>query len=98
MKKVLLSTLLSSILLIANSEFSTTYTYKDYDNSKTKIDGKTIDYRFIHKFANSELTINYEDSATKRENKVTHKNIDTLEIEKISAKYLWAPLKISQYS
>ena len=89
MKKILLSTLLSSILLIANSEFSTTYTYKDYDNSKTKIDGKTIDYRFIHKFTNSELTINYEDSATKRENKVTHKNIDTLEIEKISAKYLY---------
>jgi hypothetical protein len=89
LKKVLLSTILSSALLIANSEFSTTYTYKDYDNSKTKIDGKTIDYRFAHKFSNSELTINYEDSATKRENKVTHKNIDTLEIEKISAKYLY---------
>lgn len=71
MKKVLLSTLISGGLLIANSEFSTTYTYKDYDNSKTKIDGKTFDYRFVHKFTNSELTINYEDSATKRENKVT---------------------------
>ena len=45
MKKYFYNSILSSCLL-ANSEISTNYTYKDYDNSKTKTNGKTLDYRF----------------------------------------------------
>ncbi len=87
MKKILLPFVLLTASLIAKSEFSTVYTHKDYHNSKTKTDGKTIDYRFIHDFTNSEITINYEDSETKRENKLTNQKIQSLEIEKISTKY-----------
>ena len=89
MKKVLVTTALLSSYLLANSEISTYYTYKDYDNSKTKTEGKTLDYRFLHNFQNSELTINYEDSLTKRENELTKIKMTSLEIEKLSMKYLY---------
>lgn len=89
MKKVLVTTTLLSSYLLANSEISTYYTYKDYDNSKTKTEGKTLDYRFLHNFQNSELTINYEDSLTKRENELTKIKMTSLEIEKLSMKYLY---------
>lgn len=89
MKKVLVTTTLLSSYLLANSEISTYYTYKDYDNSKTKTEGKTLDYRFLYNFHNSELTINYEDSLTKRENELTKIKMTSLEIEKLSMKYLY---------
>lgn len=89
MKKILVTTALLSSYLLANSEISTYYTYKDYDNSKTKTEGKTLDYRFLHNFQNSELTINYEDSLTKRENELTKIKMTSLEIEKLSMKYLY---------
>lgn len=84
-----MTTALLSSYLLANSEISTYYTYKDYDNSKTKTEGKTLDYRFLHNFQNSELTINYEDSLTKRENELTKIKMTSLEIEKLSMKYLY---------
>lgn len=89
MKKILVTTALLSSYLLANSEISSYYTYKDYDNSKTKTEGKTLDYRFLHNFQNSELTINYEDSLTKRENELTKIKMTSLEIEKLSMKYLY---------
>lgn len=89
MKKILVTTALLSSYLLANSEISTYYTYKDYDNSKTKTEGKTLDYRLLHNFQNSELTINYEDSLTKRENELTKIKMTSLEIEKLSMKYLY---------
>lgn len=89
MKKILVTIALLSSYLLANSEISTYYTYKDYDNSKTKTEGKTLDYRFLHNFQNSELTINYEDSLTKRENELTKIKMTSLEIEKLSMKYLY---------
>lgn len=88
-EKILVTTALLSSYLLANSEISTYYTYKDYDNSKTKTEGKTLDYRFLHNFQNSELTINYEDSLTKRENELTKIKMTSLEIEKLSMKYLY---------
>lgn len=89
MKKSIVTTILLSSYLLANSEISAYYTYKDYDNSKTKTQGKTLDYRFLHNFKNSQLTINYEDSLTKRENELTKMRITSLEIEKLSTKYLY---------
>lgn len=88
-KKSIFTTIFLSSYLLANSEISTYYTYKDYDNSKTKTEGKTLDYRFLHNFKNSQLTINYEDSLTKRENELTKIKMTSLEIEKLSTKYLY---------
>ena len=89
MKKILLTSAFLTSCLLANSEISTNYTYKDYDNSKTKTNGKTIDYRFLHNFESSQIVINYEDSLTKRENEITKAKLTSLEVEKLSMKYLY---------
>ena len=44
MKRIFLTSAFLSSCLLANSEISTNYTYKDYENSKTKTQGKTLDY------------------------------------------------------
>jgi hypothetical protein len=89
MKRIFLTSAFLSSCLLANSEISTNYTYKDYDNSKTKTQGKTLDYRFLHNFENSQITVNYEDSLTKRENEITKAKLTSLEVEKLSMKYLY---------
>ena len=89
MKKILLTSAFLTSYLLANSEISTNYTYKDYENSKTKTQGKTLDYRFLHNFENSQIVINYEDSLTKRENEITKAKMTSLEVEKLSTKYLY---------
>lgn len=89
MKKIILTTAFLTSCLIANSEISTNYTYKDYINSKTKTKGKTFDYRFLHNFENSQITINFEDSLTKRENEITKAKLTSLEVEKLSFKYFY---------
>ena len=89
MKRIFLISAFLSSCLLANSEISTNYTYKDYENSKTKTQGKTLDYRFLHNFENSQITVNYEDSLTKRENEITKAKLTSLEIEKLSMKYLY---------
>ena len=86
MKKKLLLTIILSTLALANPKISTSYSYKDYDNSKTKIDGKSFDYNVKFKIENLDFEINYEDSATKRKNKITNSFIDTLNVEKLSIK------------
>ena len=89
MKKILFTGALLTSCLLANSEISTSYTYKDYENSKTKTQGKTLDYRLLHNFENSQIAVNYEDSLTKRENEVTKAKLISLEVEKLSMKYLY---------
>ena len=89
MKKIFFTSAFFTSCLLANSEISTNYTYKDYDNSKTKTNGKTIDYRFLHNFESSQIVINYEDSLTKRENEITKAKLTSLEVEKLSMKYLY---------
>lgn len=89
MKKIILITAFLTSCLFASSEISTNYTYKDYINSKTKTKGKTFDYRFLHNFENSQITINFEDSLTKRENEITKVKLTSLEVEKLSLKYLY---------
>ena len=39
MKRIFFTTAFLASSLLANSEISTNYTYKDYDNSKTKTNG-----------------------------------------------------------
>ena len=89
MKRILFIGALLTSCLLANSEISTSYTYKDYENSKTKTQGKTLDYRLLHNFENSQIAVNYEDSLTKRENEVTKAKLISLEVEKLSMKYLY---------
>ena len=89
MKKIFFTSAFLTSCLLANSEISTNYTYKDYDNSKTKTNGKTIDYRFLHNFESSQIVINYEVSLTKRENEITKAKLTSLEVEKLSMKYLY---------
>ena len=89
MKKILFTGALLTSCLLANSEISTSYTYKDYENSKTKTQGKTLDYRLLHNFENSQIAVNYEDSLTKTENEVTKAKLISLEVEKLSMKYLY---------
>jgi hypothetical protein len=89
MKRIFFTSAFLASYLLANSEISTNYTYKDYDNSKTKTYGKTLDYRFLHNFENSQIIINYEDSLTKRENEITKVKLTSLEVEKLSIKHLY---------
>ena len=89
MKKIFFTSAFLTSCLLANSEISTNYTYKDYENSKTKTQGKTLDYRFLHNFESSQIVINYEDSLTKRENEITKAKLTSLEVEKLSMKYLY---------
>ncbi|RXJ84721.1 hypothetical protein [Arcobacter cloacae] len=89
MKKIILTTAFLTSCLFANSEIYTNYIYKDYTNSKTKTKGKTFDYRFLHNFENSQITINFEDSLTKRENEITKVKLTSIEVEKLSFKYLY---------
>jgi hypothetical protein len=89
MNKIFFTSVLLTSCLLANSEISTSYIYKDYDNSKTKTEGKTQNYRFLHNFKNHQIVINYEDSLTKRENEISKVKITSLEVEKLSIKYLY---------
>ncbi len=83
MKKRLLGVLLfGSGFLFAQTDIGLGYGYTDYDNSKTKIDGKTYDAEMRHRFDESLFTFHYENSSADRIG-----TNPTLEIDKISLLY-----------
>lgn len=90
MKKSLWIVLFFATSSFSNTQISTQYSYKDYDNSKTKINGKTIDYNIKHKIDDFNLEINYEDSSTKRKNFITNQSLEKLNVEKLGSKLTYS--------
>jgi hypothetical protein len=87
LKKLLLSSLVCTGILTANSDIYLEAGKKDYSNSKTKIDGTTYTVGTTHSYENSTIQLNYSQDSVNRENPITHKPIDTLHVQKYNLNY-----------
>lgn len=82
MKIKLLSVLCGVSLLYGDSEISLTSGKKDYKNSKTKIDGETLNLNYSYKIEDSKITLGY------LKDDVDRKGVNpSLHIKKYNAKY-----------
>ena len=86
LKIKLLSLLCGVSLLYGNSEVSITGGKKDYDNSRTKKDGKTFNLNVSHKYKNGKVSLGYLKDDVQREHPQTKADID-LHIKKYNGKY-----------
>lgn len=59
MYKTMIGIITSGILLNANTSIDISQGKKDYTNSKTKIDGKTLNLNISHKYKNSNISLGY---------------------------------------
>jgi hypothetical protein len=87
LKKLLLSSLVCTGILTANSDIYLEAGKKDYSNSKTKIDGTVYTVGTTHNYENSTIQLNYQTDSVDREHPVTHKSIDTLHVKKYNLNY-----------
>lgn len=81
--KILLTTILASSFVYANTDISITSGKKDYSNSKKKIDGTTLNLSASHKYENGKITLGYLKDEV---NLITNPNGD-LEVTKYNANY-----------
>ncbi len=87
MKKIILSTIVSVIVLNANSDIYLNTGLKEYSNSLTKIDGKTNNIGINYKYKNSYINLNYTKDEVNREHPVTKKSIEQLNVKKYNLNY-----------
>ena len=87
MKSYILTSMVVSSSLFANTQIGFNYNIKDYSNSKTKINGISKDYILNQKFDMNSIFLNYEKSKVDRENKILNKDIESLNVEKFSLKH-----------
>lgn len=85
--KIILATALTSCLVSANTNISVTGGKKDYQNSKTKIDGTTYNFAAKQAYKDAKVLINYTKDTVDRENKITKKALQSLEVEKYNINY-----------
>ena len=87
MKKIILSTIVSVIVLNANNNVYLNTGVKDYSNSKTKVDGITNNIGINYKYKNSYINLNYTKDEVNREHPVTKKSIEQLNVKKYNLNY-----------
>jgi len=87
MKKVILSTVLSAVVLSANGDVYVNSGVKDYKNSKTKVDGKTNTLGINYKYKRNTLHLNFAKDEVNREHPMTKKSIETLKVKKYNLNY-----------
>ena len=87
LKKIILSCLSCACLLSADTEITTGYGKKDYNNSKTKIDGKTYFFDVSNKISDSMITLGYSKDNVNRVHPVNRTPIESLKVKKYNLKY-----------
>ena len=90
MNKIILATGITTLALFANSTATYSYGIKDYDNSKTKVDGYVQNIGIAHKYQNSSVQFNYLDNKVKRKNFITNTSLKTLEAQKYNLNYTYS--------
>lgn len=86
MKIKLLALVCGVSLACGSSEISVLTGKKDYNNSKTKLDGTTLNLNGSHKFEKGKLSLGYLKDDVDREHPVTKADID-LHVKKYNMKY-----------
>ncbi len=87
MKKIVLSLACGLSLMYSNSDISVTTGKKDYTNSKTKIDGTTLNLNLSHKYEDSKISLGYLKDDVNRENSTTKAAIESLHVKKYNGLY-----------
>jgi len=87
MKKTILSTMLLTLALNANSDIYLNTGIKDYSNSKTKVDGKTNNVGINFNYQNSYINLNYMKDEVNKEHPVTKKSMEQLNVKKYNINY-----------
>ena len=90
MKKIVLSCICCASLLSANTEITAGIGKKDYNNSKTKIDGKTYFFDVSQKLSDSLITLGYSKDDVNRAHPVNRTPIESLKVKKYNLKYDYA--------
>jgi len=87
LKKIFLTTILSLCTLYAQSEITILSGQKDYNNSRTKVDGDTFRIDASHRYSKSKISLGYQKDDVDREHPMTKLPIDTLHVEKFNLGY-----------
>jgi hypothetical protein len=87
LKKYIFTALCGASLLYGNSEVSLTTGKKDYSNSMTNVDGKTLNLNLSHKYENGKITLGYLKDDVERVHSVTKANLPDLRVKKYNAEY-----------
>ncbi|MEA2050067.1 MAG: hypothetical protein U9O56_05000 [Campylobacterota bacterium] len=87
MKKIILSSIVSVMVLNANSDIYLNTGTKDYSNSKTKIDGKTNTVGVSHKYQNVKINLNYTKDEVNREHPMTKASMESLDVKKYNLNF-----------
>jgi hypothetical protein len=84
MKKIVLSSVIVSSILFASTEISLKSSFKDYDNSKYKLDGQENTLGLIQTYSFGKIGINIQEDKVDLKN---HPKSKTLEVEKYNLNY-----------
>jgi hypothetical protein len=87
LKKIVLSCLCATSLVIASNEVSLTGGKKDYSNSMTKVDGKTFNLNLSHKYENGKISLGYLKDDVKRTHSISKADLPDLHVKKYNAQY-----------
>ena len=87
MKKVILSTILTAVVLSANGDVYLNSGVKDYKNSKTKVDGKTNTIGINYKYNQNKVNFNFTKDEVKKEHPITKRSMEKLKVKKYNFNY-----------
>jgi hypothetical protein len=87
LKKYIITALCGVSFLYGNSEVSLTSGKKDYTNSMTSVDGKTLNLNLSHKYENGKISLGYLKDDVERKHDITQADLTDLHIKKYNAKY-----------
>jgi len=87
LKRIILSTIISVMVLNANSDVYLNTGVKNYSNAKTKVDGKTNSIGINYNYKNSYINLNYSKDEVNREDPVTKISIEQLNVKKYNLNY-----------
>ncbi|WP_122893917.1 hypothetical protein [Arcobacter peruensis] len=87
MKKIILTTLLLSTLVMAQNSFTYKYSKKDFSNSATKLEGKIQDLGINLSVKQHQFSLGYINDKVDREHYMSHNTLESLDVKKYNLKY-----------
>ena len=87
MKKIILTTLLLSTLVMAENSFIYKYSKKDFSNSATKLEGKIQDLGINLSVKQHQFNLGYINDKVDREHYMSHNTLESLDVKKYNLKY-----------
>jgi len=87
LKKIILTTLLLSTLVMAQNSFTYKYSKKDFSNSATKLEGKIQDLGINLSVKQHQFSLGYINDKVDREHYMSHNTLESLDVKKYNLKY-----------